>query len=87
METEPEIREEEKVRDILEKKLSEASEYYDHYVRDGILGPLELIPLQPQTYALYRDVQIWRGANPNQLKPVHMITSLKIEAFFMGLRQ
>ena len=41
--------------------------------------------LQPQTFALYRDVQIWNGASPNQLKLIHVITNAKTEAFFRGL--
>ncbi len=47
---------------------------------------MKLILLQPQTYALYRDIRIWNGANPNQLKPVHVINNLRKEAFFQALK-
>jgi len=74
------------IRDLLDEKLAEASEYYAHYRQEKKLGPLELILLQPQTFALYRDVQVWNGASPNQLKPIHVITNPKTEAFFRGLK-
>ena len=61
-------------------------DYYAQYRQDGKLGPLELILLQPQTFALYRDIQIWNGASPNQLKPVHVISTPNAEAFFRGLK-
>ena len=88
IETEPEIEREKKqeIRDLLDEKLAEASEYYAHYRQEKKLGPLELILLQPQTFALYRDVQVWNGASPNQLKPIHVITNPKTEAFFRGLK-
>jgi len=87
METDPEIEpyKKQKIRNLLEEKLSEASEYYAHYRQEEKLGPLKLILLQPQTFALYRDVQIWNGASPNQLKLIHVITNAKTEAFFRGL--
>ena len=88
IEAEPEIEHEKKqeIRDLLDEKLAEASEYYAHYRQEKKLGPLELILLQPQTFALYRDVQVWNGASPNQLKPIHVITNPKTEAFFRGLK-
>ena len=87
METDPEIEpyKKQKIRNLLEEKLSEASEHYAHYRQEEKLGPLKLILLQPQTFALYRDVQIWNGASPNQLKLIHVITNAKTEAFFRGL--
>lgn len=88
LETDPEVEPEnrEKMQSLLEKGLAEASEYYAHYRQEKKLGSLELIFLQPQTYALYRDIQIWNGASPNQLKPVHVINNPKTEAFFRGLK-
>jgi len=88
METDPEIEPEkvEEMRILLETKLSEVSEYYAQYRQDKKLGPMELVFLQPQTFALYRDIQIWKGASPNQLKPIHVIDNPKTEAFFRGLQ-
>ena len=88
LETEPEI-EHEKIREIqkiLEEKMSEASEYYARYRKEKKLGCLEVILLQPQTFALYRDIRVWNGASPNQLKPIHVINDPKTEAFFRGLK-
>lgn len=88
IETDPEIEHEKKqeMRDFLDERLSEASVYYAHYRQEKKLELLELILLQPQTFALYRDVQVWNGASPNQLKPIHVITNPKTEAFFRGLK-
>lgn len=88
LETDPELRPEKKreIRNLLDQKLAEASEYYAHYRQEKKLGPLELILLQPQTFALYRDIQVWNGASPNQLKPIHVIKDPKTEAFFRGLK-
>ena len=87
-EMDPEIEHEKKqeMRDFLDERLSEASVYYAHYRQEKKLELLELILLQPQTFALYRDVQVWNGASPNQLKPIHVITNPKTEAFFRGLK-
>ena len=84
LDSEPDTKQE--MQSLLEEKLSEVSEYYAQYRRDRKLGPLELILLQPQTFALYRDIQVWNGASPNQLKPVHVISTPKAEAFFRGSR-
>lgn len=86
MEIEPFVSREEqqKMRDILEEKLSEASEYYRDYRHENKIGPMELILLKPNTYALYRDIQIKNGASSNQLKPIHRINDSRTKAFFRG---
>ena len=74
-------------RDILEEKLMQANLVYGNSIRLGRLGPLKLIPLQSQTYQLYRDVQIMKGASRNQLKLVNVIdTPLKYN-FFAALKE
>ena len=49
--------------------------------------PLEVRFVQPQTYALYRDMKILDGASPNQIKPVHVIGNDKLKRFFFALQQ
>lgn len=41
--------------------------------------------VQEQTYALYRDMMIYRGTSPNQIKPVRVIDNPIKEKFFQGL--
>ena len=77
LDREPDTKQE--MQSLLDERLSA------QYRQDGKLGPLELILLQPQTFALYRDIQVWNGASPNQLKPVHVISTPNAEAFFRGL--
>ena len=49
--------------------------------------PLEVRFVQPQTYALYRDMKILDGASPNQIKPLHVIANEKLKRFFFALVQ
>ena len=86
IEPEGEVTDKDELRDILEEELADIHEFYGHFINDGVLGPMKLVLLQPQTYALYRDIRIWNGANPNQLKPVHVINNPRKEAFFQALK-
>ena len=65
----------------------DANDYYREYIENGHLGRMELVVLQPETYALYRDMLIYKGASANQLKPVHVIDNLLKERFFFGLEE
>ena len=49
--------------------------------------PLEVKFVQPQTYALYRDLKVRGGAFPNQIKPIHVIEGGRLKRFFFGLLQ
>lgn len=49
--------------------------------------PLEVKFVEPQTFALYRDLKIMSGASPNQIKPLHVITEGRLKRFFFGLLQ
>ena len=49
--------------------------------------PLKACFVQPQTYALYRDLKVMGGASPNQIKPIHVITDGRLKRFFFGLLQ
>ena len=72
-------------RDILEEELAAANEFYREYIGDGHLAPMKLLCLQPQTYSLYRELMIYKGASPNQMKPVHMIDDTFKKGFFFAL--
>ena len=74
-------------RNIIESTLMRANPSYGEKVRSGVLQPLELVFVQQQTYLLYRDMMVMRGASPNQLKPVRVIDSPAKEKFFFGLRE
>ena len=81
----PEGTDNEKIRKTLEEKLFEANKNIVHHFKDGYLGPLKLVLLQPQTYLLYRDVMIMKGSSASQLKPVNVIRNEFQRRFFFGL--
>lgn len=74
-------------RDILEKFMVHANPTYGDLLRNGSLGPMEIVFLQQQTYQLYRDIMIMKGASANQLKPVRVIDSPFKEHFFFDLKE
>jgi len=73
--------------EILERKLCEAHNSYRRKIQDKTMLPLEVKFVQPQTYALYRDLKVMGGASPNQIKPLHVITEGRLKRFFFGLLQ
>ena len=74
-------------QDILDAKLMQSNPSYGEMRRSGVLGHLELLPLQQQTYQLYRDLLIMKGRSANQIKPVRVIDTPMKEKFFFGLRE
>ena len=72
---------------ILNRKLCEVHDSYRKKIEQKIMLPLEVKFVQPQTYALYRDLKIMGGASPNQIKPLHVITEGRLKRFFFGLLQ
>ena len=73
--------------EILNRKLCETHDSYRQKIEQKIMLPLQVKFVQPQTYALYRDLKIMDGASPNQVKPVHVITDGRLKRFFFGLLQ
>ena len=73
--------------EILNRKLCEAHDSYRTKIVQKTMLPLEVKFVQPQTYALYRDLKVIGGASPNQIKPIHVITEGKLKRFFFGLLQ
>ena len=75
------------LRDLLDAKLGQANPSYGSKVRTGVLGPMEVVLVQQQTYQLYRDLMIMKGTSANQLKPVRIIDTPMKEKFFFGLKE
>lgn len=73
--------------DTLNRILCEAHDSYRAKMDNKIMLPLEVRFVQPQTYALYRDMRIMDGASPNQIKPIHVISGDKLKRFFFALLQ
>jgi len=51
----------------------------------GSILPPEISIQQPQTHALYRELQIMKGKSPNQLKPVRILNTEEKKAFFLKM--
>ncbi len=75
------------LRAVLERTLSQANPTYGEMVRTHVLGGLELMILQQQTYQLYRDMMAMKGVSSNQIKPVRLIETPFQENFFFHLRE
>ena len=73
--------------EILNRKLCQAHDSYRQKIENRVMLPLEVKFVQPQTYALYRDLKVMGGASPNQIKPVHVIPEGRMKRFFFGLLQ
>lgn len=75
------------IRFVLEQKLAEANPSMGDKVAKGICGPTKLNFLEPETYMLYRDLMISKGAASGQLKPVRIINNEIQRRFFFGLTE
>jgi len=72
---------------ILNRKMCEMHDSYRQKIEKKIMLPLDVKFVQPQTYALYRDLKVMGGASPNQIKPIHVISDGRLKRFFFGLIQ
>ena len=68
----------------LDKGVCEGNPSYGDKVAKGMLDHLRLLFLQPETYLLYRDVMISKGASSAQLKPPRIVNEIQ-RRFFMAL--
>lgn len=75
------------IRFVLEHKLAEANPSMGDKVKKGICGYTKINILEPQTYMLYRDLMISKGASAGQLKPVHIINNEIQRKFFFALTE
>ena len=73
--------------EILNRKLCQTHDSYCKKIQQKIMLPLEVKFVQPQTYALYRDLKVMGGASPNQIKPLHVIPEGRVKRFFFALLQ
>jgi len=73
------------VAKIMHEKLCDANPDLRFAEDEGLLAATEVVFLQPQTFALYRDLQVMRGASRNQVKPVRLIDTPEKERFFFAL--
>ena len=73
--------------EILNRRLCAAHDSYRKKIEQKTMLPLEVKFVQPQTYALYRDLKVMGGASPNQIKPLHVIPEGSLKRFFFGLLQ
>ena len=74
-----------KYGEILQKILCDVNPEYPFFVERGTIGtPLVLIQ-QPQTHRLWREMKLWKGASPNQVKPVKMLDIPQKQQFFFEL--
>ena len=89
LESDREVRQEAWPRysEVLNRKLCGVHDSYRQKIEQKIMLPLEVRFVQPQTYALYRDLKVMSGASPNQIKPVHVIANDRLKRFFFGLLQ
>lgn len=73
--------------EILDKILCDVHDSYRMKIEQKMMLPLDVRFVQPQTYALYRDLMIMDGVSPNQIKPIHVIRDEKTKRFFFSLVQ
>lgn len=71
--------------DELSSTSSKAASDYGHKIKSGLLNNVEIKFLQPETYLLYRDLMISKGASSAQLKPPRVIVNEIHKRFFLAL--
>ena len=69
----PEGMDNETIRARLQEEIMLANRDVEGDFKEGYLGPIKLICLQKETYMLYRDVMIMKGASAAQLKPLNVV--------------
>ena len=72
------------IRHVLEQKLAEANPSMGDKVKAKICGDTRLNFLEDETYLLYHDMMVRRGAASSQIKPVHIIANNMQKKFFFS---
>ena len=75
------------IRTKLEEELGIASPAMKNLIDRAVCQHIKVNFLQPETYALWRDLAIYNGASPNQLKPLHIIRTESQRKFFSGMTE
>ena len=70
---------------IFEDKLCYANREYAGCRYDRSIGHPVVLLQQPETHALWREFKIYKGASPNQVKPVRILDAPQKEKFFFGM--
>ena len=70
---------------IFEEKLRKANVEYSVCRDDRSIGHPVVLLQQQQTHALWREFKIYKGASPNQVKPVRVLDTPQKEKFFFGM--
>ena len=70
---------------VFDEKLRTANVEYSICRDDRSIGDPVVLLQQPQTHALWREFRIFKGASPNQVKPVRMLDTPQKEKFFFGM--
>ena len=72
------------IRRVLEEKLAQANPSMGDKVRNRVCGDTRLNFLEDETYLLYHDMMVRRGASASQTKPVHVIGNTMQRKFFFS---
>ena len=70
---------------IFEEKFRYANKEYAGCRDDRSIGHPVVLLQQLQTHLLWREFKIYKGASPNQVKPVRILDSPQKEKFFFGM--
>ncbi len=70
---------------LFEEKLCHANVEYEVVRADRNIGDPVVLLQQLQTHALWREFKIYKGASPNQVKPVRILDGPQKEKFFFGM--
>lgn len=75
----------EKLGKEMDCAIADINPIYGVKINANIISPLNLQVVQPETYILFREMMIQRGAPPAQVKPPHMIKNEMHKIFFRAL--
>ena len=70
---------------IFEEKFCKANLEYAVCRNAGNIGHPVVLLQQQETHALWREFKIYKGASPNQVKPVRILDSPQKKKFFFGM--
>ena len=76
---------EQQILACLEKNLAEANPFLGEKSDRGLINDTSLLFAQPETYNLYKEVMLAKGASAAQLKPVTVINNEFEKNFFFSL--
>lgn len=81
----PEDLTEQQILTCLEKNLAEANPSLGEKLDRGLINQSKILFAQPETYVLYREVMMAKGASVAQLKPVTVISNEFQKNYFFSL--